>query len=278
MSVISLTVLTFSVIFLEIAKYLLPFILIVFSLSRNVNAFDLTGFQPVAPYSVFSTFSAESLPKGKAAFATDAEILLDPDYYRFLFKSAYGITDNLEIGVTIPYVHKWADTIDGFEDSAIGLKHRILDENRFGISFAYILNASVPSGRDEFSTDGRFGGGIILTKRLGPIKGHANLFYEVPSKDSFDQELIFGLGIDFSASHNVKILAELYSKKSHYSGKFDFLEGRFGYRIKATDLIYTTLGVGFNFKDNGPDYRMMFSLTFLYPYEKRVIKKIYEEE
>ncbi|MGB9714886.1 MAG: hypothetical protein ACPL1G_00510 [Thermodesulfovibrionales bacterium] len=259
-------------------KNLLPFILIFFSISTNVNAFDLTGLQPVAPYGVFSTFSAESLPKGKAAFSTDAEILLDPDYYRFLIKSAYGITDNLEIDITVPYVHKWTDTIDGFEDSAIGLKHRILDEDSFGLSVAYILNASIPSGRDEFSTDGRFGGGIIFTKRLGPVKGHVNFFYEIPGKGSFDEELIFGAGLDFSASHNVKILAELYSKKSHYSEKFDSLEGRFGYRIKATDILYTTLGAGFNFKDNGPDFRIIFSLTFLYPYEKRVIKKIYEEE
>ncbi|MGQ9570864.1 MAG: hypothetical protein ACUVUQ_08505 [Thermodesulfovibrionales bacterium] len=259
-------------------KYFLSFIFIALSLSRNVNAFDLTGLQPVAPYSVFSTFSAESMPKGKIAFSSDAEILLDPDYYRFLVKSAYGITDNLEICITIPYIHKWADTIDGFEDPAIGLKHRFLDEDRSGLSVAYILNASLPSGRDEFSTDGRLGAGIILTKRVGPVKGHANFFYEFPGKGSFDEELIFGAGLDFSASHNVKILAELYSKKSHYSEKFDSLEGRFGYRIKATDLLFTTLGVGFNFKDKSPDYRIMFSLTFLYPYKKQVIKKIYEEE
>jgi hypothetical protein len=259
-------------------KYLFPFILIILSISRNVNAFDLTGLQPIAPYGVFSTFSAESLPKGKMAFSTDAEILLDPDYYRFLLKSGYGITNNLEISITIPYVHKWADSIDGFEDSAIGLKHRIFDEERFGLSVAYILNASLPSGRDEFSTDGRFGVGVILTKRIGPVKGHANFFYEIPGKGSFDEELIFGAGLDFSASHSANILAEIYSKKSHYSEKFDSLEGRFGYRIKAADTLYTTIGAGFNFKNRSPDYRIMFSLTFLYPYEKRVIRKIYEEE
>lgn len=264
--------------FLEMAKYFLPVILIVLFLNEDAHCFDITGLQPTPPYGVFSTFSAESLPKGKAAFSTDAEILLDPDFYRFLFKSAYGITDTLEFNMTIPYVHKWADTMDGFEDIAVGFKHRIFDEVRYGLSVAYILNASLPSGRDEFSTDGRFGGGLIFSKRVGPVKGHANFFYETPGKGSFDEELILGAGLDFSASHNVKILAELYSKKSHDSEKFDSLEGRIGYRIKAADMLYTTLGAGFNLMTKSPDYRIMFSMTFLYPYEKRVIKKIYEEE
>jgi hypothetical protein len=260
------------------AKYFLPVIFIVFSLNEYAQAFDITGLQPLAPYGVFSTFSAESLPKGKAAFSTDAEILLDPDFYRFLFKSAYGITDNLEFNMTIPYVYKWADTIDGFEDIALGFKHRILDEGRYGLSLAYILNASLPSGRDEFSTDGRFGAGIIFSKRVGPVKGHANFFYEIPGKSSFEKEFIYGAGLDFSASHNVKILAELYSKKSYDPDKFDSIEGRIGYRIKAADMLYTTLGASFDLKNKSPDYRIMFSLTFLYPYEKKVIKRIYEEE
>jgi hypothetical protein len=264
--------------FLVMAKYFLPVIFIVLSLNEYAQAFDITGLQPVAPYGVFSTFSAESLPKGKAAFSTDAEILLDPDFYRFLFKSAYGITDNLEFNMTIPYVYKWADTIDGFEDIALGFKHRILDEYRYGLSLAYILNASLPSGRDEFSTDGRFGAGIIFSKRVGPVKGHANFFYEIPGKSSFEKEFIFGAGLDFSASHNVKILAELYSKKSYDPDKFDSIEGRIGYRIKAADMLYTTLGASFDLMNKSPDYRIMFSLTFLYPYEKKVIKKIYEEE
>jgi hypothetical protein len=142
-------------------NYLLLVILIVLSLNEDAQAFDITGLQPTAPYSVFSTFSAESLSKGKAAFSTDAEILLDPDFYRFLFKSAYGITDNFEFNMTIPYVHKWADTMDGFEDIAVGFKHRIFDEAKYGLSVAYILNASLPSGRNEFA-DGRFGGSHLV--------------------------------------------------------------------------------------------------------------------
>ncbi|MDI6891150.1 MAG: hypothetical protein QMC83_09500 [Thermodesulfovibrionales bacterium] len=258
--------------------FLLPVILMILSLHKDSYGFDITGLQPTPPYGVFSTFSAESLPKGKVAFSTDAEILIEPDFYRFFFKTAYGITDAVEFNMTIPYIHKWADSVDGFEDIALGLKHRFFDEGKYGLSIAYILNASIPSGRDEFSTDGRFGGGLIVSKRVGPVKGHINFFYEEPGKGSLDEEIILGAGLDFAAAHNVKILAELYSKKSHDSKEFDSLEGRVGYRIKTTDLIYTTLGAGFDLKNRGPEYRIMFSVTFLLPSEKKTIKRVYEEE
>jgi hypothetical protein len=171
-----------------------------------------------------------------------------------------------------------ADSTDGFEDIALGFKHRFFDEGKYGPSLACILNTSIPSGREGFSTDGRFGIGFIVSKRVGPVKGHVNLFYEKPGKRSLEDELSFLAGLDFAAAHNFKILAELYCKKGHDSGKIDSVEGRIGYRIKTTDFIYTTFGVGFDLKNRNPETRIMFSVSFLLPPEKKEVKKIYEEE
>jgi hypothetical protein len=260
-------------------KYLLlPVILMILPFHKDSYGFDMTGLQPAPPYGVFSTFSAESVPKGKIALSADAEILFDPDFYRFLFKTAYGITDTLELNMTIPYIYKWADSVDGFEDIAIGLKHRFLDESKHGVSIAYILNASIPSGHDEFSTNGSFGGGIIVSKRVGPVNGHINVFYEKPGKGSLKDEIILAAGLDFAAAHNVKILGEIYSKKGYDSKELDSTEVRIGYRIKASDMIYTTLGVGFDLQNKDPEYRILLSVSFVLPHEKKVIKKIYEEE
>jgi len=240
--------------------------------------FDITGLQPVPPYGIFSVFSAESLPKGNIAFSPGAEVLMDPDFYRFLFKAAYGITDTLEFNLTIPYVHQWADSVDGFEDIAFGLKYRFFDEGKYGPSLAYILNASIPSGRDGFSTEGRYGGGIILTKRVGPVIGHANIFFEEPGEGGLDEEIFFGAGLDFAASHNFKFLAELNFKKNHDTKEYDSLEGRIGYRVKTDGMIYTTIGAGFDLKNRGPDFRITFSITFVIPPGRKAIKKVYEEE
>jgi hypothetical protein len=264
---------------LKMRKYLsLPVMLFILLFPEGSPGFDITGLQPTSPYGVFSTFSAESPPKGKFSLSADAEILFEPDFYRFLFKTAYGVTDNIEFNVTIPYIYKWADRIDGFEDIAIGFKHRFIDESKFGPSLAYILNASVPSGRDQFSTDGCFGGGFVVTKRVGPVKGHFNAFYEKPGKGSLDDEVILAVGLDFAAAHNMKLLAELYSKKGFDSNKFDSTELRVGYRVRASDILYTTVGAAFDIETNDPEYRLLFSVSFLLPPEKKVIKKLYEEE
>ncbi len=251
--------------------------LILLFLSKNSYGFEMTGLRPVEPYGVFSTFSAESLPKTKAAFSAGAEITIDPNFYKVLFKTAYGLTDNIELNMTIPYTFDGEST-SGLEDIAIGFKHRFFDEGKYGPSIAYILNASVPSGQDEFSTDGRYGVGLIVSKRVGPFNGHMNLFYERPNNRKLDDEVSFLAGLDFAAAHNFKILAELYCNKRHESDDVDLVEGRIGYRVKTTEFIYTTFGVGVDLKDGNPESRIMFSVTFLSPSKKKEIKKIYEEE
>ncbi|MDH5201941.1 MAG: transporter [Nitrospirota bacterium] len=260
-------------------KYFLPLIiLLLLFLHQNSYSFDVTGLQPTEPYGIFSTFSAESLPKGKFAISTGAEILMEPDFYRFILKGAYGITDNIEFNMTVPYIHKWADTVDGFEDNAFGIKHRFFDEGKYGPSVAYIVTVSLSSGRNEFSTDGRFGIGLIASKRVGPVNGHMNLFYQRPGTGRQNDEFSFLAGLDFAASHNFKFLAELIAKKSHDSHHFDSTEARIGYRILTTDMIYTTLGLGFGLTSTSPEYRIMLSVSFLFPHEKKKIKKVYEEE
>ncbi|MEW6002410.1 MAG: hypothetical protein AB1638_07175 [Nitrospirota bacterium] len=252
--------------------------ILLFSFCKASYGFDISGLQPIAPYGVFSTFSADSLLKGKIAVSPGAEISKEPDFYRFLLKTAYGITNNIELEMTVPYIYNWANSVDGFEDVAFGLKHRFFEEGKYGPSIAYMLNASLPSGRDDFSTDGRFGAGLILSKRVGPVNGHVNLFYEKPGTGKLEDEISFVTGLDFAAAHNFKILAELLCKKSHFSKEIDQVEGRIGYRIKTTDIIYTTVGAGFDFKKRNPEYRIIFSISFVPPPKKKKIKKIYEEE
>jgi hypothetical protein len=93
-------------------------------------AFDVSGLQPVAPNSIFSTFSTESLPKNKVSVEMGFEKSKDPDFYRFSLKSAYGISDSMEFNLTVPYVYNFNTTTDGMEDIAIGFKHRFYDEGK----------------------------------------------------------------------------------------------------------------------------------------------------
>ncbi len=247
-------------------------------LTGTSYGFDVSGLQPVAPYGIFSTFSAESLPRGKVALEAGFERSNEPDFYRFSARAAYGISDSFEFEITVPYVYDYGDSVDGMEDVSVGFKHRFYEEGKYGPSLAYLINASINNGRDEFSTHGRFGGGLIVSKRVGPFKGHFNVLYERPGTGSLEDEITFQGGIEFSAAHNFKMLGELLARKSYPTNVYDKIEARFGYRIKTTDSIYTTFGAGVDLKRRSPEYRIMISISYTPPEKKKEIKKIFEEE
>lgn len=244
--------------------------------SPSVYAFEFKGLQPLPPYGVLSTFSAESLKQHKVGIGFGLEKSKEPDFYRTVFHLAYGIHDRVELNFSLPYVLDWED-IDGTEDFSIGVKHRFIDESLYSPAVAYILTASIPTGREEFSTDGRVGGGLLLTKKVGPFKGHLNAFYSNPEKSGLKDEYTLNIGAELAISHNSRLLAEIVGKKDHLKNKIDLLEWRLGYRIATTENIYTTVGAGFDIKNRTPDIRLMFSVSIILPKEKKTIQKVYEE-
>lgn len=266
-------------------KRFIFFLIIAFSalnLSGVSFAFDSYGLQPLAPNGIFSTFSTESLPEKAFSIEVATERSREPNYYRFSLKGAYGITDRIEFSAAVPYVYNFNGGYDGFEDISFGVKHRFYDEGKHGPSLAYLINASFSTGRDEITSNGGYAAGIVVSKRVGPFKGHFNLFYERPGTSRLDEDLLLSAGIELSAAHNFALLSELTTKKKLHNadetGKYKQMEARFGVRIKTTDSIYTTLGAGFDIENRTPEYRLMLSVTFLTPHEKKKIKKIYEEE
>jgi len=258
-------------------KRTILFIILFISVTERLFAFDISGLQPLAPNGVFSTFSAESLQKNKTSVEIAAEKSVEPDFYRFSVKAAYGLNDNMELSLSIPYVYHYSDEENGLEDIAVGFKHRFYDEDKYGPSIAYLLSASIPSGADELSSDGRLLAGLIVSKRVGPFSGHVNLFYEKPGTASLNDEIYLLGGIEFSAAHNFKILSEIIVKKNHEKNKENQIEGRFGYRIKTTEYIYTTFGAGLDMKARSPEYRVFMSVNFTTSKEKRIRKFIEEE-
>jgi len=246
-------------------------------LSTSAHAFDVKGLQPLPPYGVFSTFSAESLKQNKVGFGLSVEKSYDPNFYRTVFNLAYGIHDKFEMNITLPYVAEWENRVDGFEDVSFGIKHRVMDEGKYEPAIAYVLTVSPPSGKDEFTTEGRVGGGLLLTKKVGPFKGHFNALYSKPDKYGLKDEYSVNLGAELAVTHDSKVLAEVVGRKNYFKNKIDMLEWRLGYRIATTEYLYTTIGVGFDIKNRTPDYRLMFSVSVILPPEKKRIQRIYEE-
>lgn len=237
-------------------------------------AFDLSGPQPPAPFGIFSTMSADSPKKGSSAVAFSFEQSGEPDFYRYSSQLAVAVTGNVELGMNIPYVD---DETTGLEDISFTLKHRFFEEGMYGPSIAYLLIASTASNTEELSTEGGAGAGLIASKRIGPVKGHINLIYRTPWDSSLEDEIRFSAGIDFAASHDFRILAELYTRKGHFSDKVDQREARLGYRFLYGERVFSTIGVAFGLNNKPPDYRIMASISLIFPRGQKTIKRIYEE-
>ncbi len=239
------------------------------------DGFDIKGLQPLPPFGVFSTFSTESLKRNQFGIGIGIEKSSEPSFNRSYLQLAYGLHDKFELNLTIPYVSNFYDT-SGFEDFSFGIKHRLRGESRYLPSFAYILMVSANSGKNEFSTEGGLGWGLILTKKIGPFKGHLNFLHTKPGSSRFKDQYILTIGSELAVTHNSKILAEIAGRKNFVKNKLDLLEWRLGYRVATTDNIFTTIGAGFDIKNRTPDYRLMLLISIILPKEEKTIQRVYE--
>ena len=254
----------------------LVLILLIPSISFGGDIYEVKGYTPIAPYGVFSTFSAKSLQQGQLAIGPSFELLSESDLKRLSLQAAYGIKDNIEIGINIPYVI--TDAEEGLEDLGAGIKYRFIDEGRYGPSVAALFTATIPSGRHTYSTNSTdVGMGMLISKRVGPFNGNVNLIYTRVGKSGLKNELLYTIGVEFAAARNLQLLGELYGKKSRFSSDNNSLEARFGYRILTGNSVYTTIGLGFDLRNKNPEYRAMLSISFIYPPEKKKVIRIIEE-
>jgi hypothetical protein len=229
-------------------------------------AFEPDIVKPVAPNGVIQTFGAQSLQEGSYAGGINFEYVKHQTYYRFTLGYAYGITNSIELTLNAPYVYHLETDMpgyySGFEDIGAALKYRFLEQGAYGPSAAVLLMGYTPTGSDAFSREGGVGGGVVLSRRVGPFMGNVNWVYTVPGQSVLKNEWDFLAGLDFSAARNLKMLAELHIRKGQSSSTVNLTEGRFGYRL-FTEKFFSTVAVGYDFKDRNPEFRVIVSLTLV---------------
>jgi hypothetical protein len=248
-------------------------ILVLYSFSE---ALDENKFVPVQPMGTFSTLSAYTFGKGRLGVMLGTEKVVEPDFTRFSLSVEYGLTENIDILLNIPYTVDYFQG-DGFQDISIGFKQRIVIEKYISPSLSYLLGVTIPGSRG-ISTRGSIGGGVLLSKKVGPFSGNVNLFYFLPAESRLEDEIQLNMGFVLAVAHNFDILADMILKETHSSKKVDIAEGRFGYRVKLSSSTFGIVGIGYDFKNRSPEWRILFSISTIYPEEKKSIRRIYEEE
>jgi peptidoglycan-associated lipoprotein len=295
--------------------YLSVFVLILFglhdvSLAQDAPLAQPRSYQPIGTTGVFSVFSAKTLKKGQIAVG----IALDfaegigpydddhhPDQKTLALQLGYGLTERFDIGLDLPFTWWYPDTFawkgervgfheQGLDDLSIGLRYRLLDEKEAAPGIAILGAATFPTGDENkgLSTGGTdYDAKLILSKRIGPVNSHFNIGYSWPGTQKYDLEegITYGVGIDFSASSQVQLLAELIGNKNRFTQGLnpeahnDPLEWKLGLRFISDTGIIATLGTGFGcLSPATPDYRIIAGLTYTYPPEARRVIKVKEPE
>jgi len=247
-------------------------ILSFFAVPATSLAMDMSGYQPPAPFGVFSTASAETPEPMQSAVSFTYEKVGGPDFNRYSTQLAMGLSRSIEFGINIPYVDDSVE--EGMEDITFSLKHRFFDEGKYGPSAAYILTGAKSSNNEKYSTKGGYGGGLIASKRIGPVQVLFNALYTNPKQEELEDDIRGSLGFIFAADHNFNLLAEIMARKSYYSRSLDQAEARIGYRFLYGNRIYSTLGVALGIDDKGPDYRILLSISLLFPKMKMSVQDL----
>jgi hypothetical protein len=122
------------------------------------------------------------------------------------WKLTYGLLNNLEVFVVIPYVHNWASNVEapGFSgeraadsgdlgDINLTFKYLLLPETRTRPTVTFLLATDFPSGRfralnpSRLGTEVTSGGayvfttGLNLSKYLRPFMLYGNVWYSMPT-------------------------------------------------------------------------------------------------
>jgi outer membrane protein OmpA-like peptidoglycan-associated protein len=153
-----------------------------------------------------------------------------PQLLDFGITGAFSFTDNLEIGVLLPYRRlSLSDEahLEGFEETGIGdiqatAKYRLLEETDRRPALGMFTTLSFPTG-DEAKGLGSGAYdvtiGSAMTKHLGPVKLYGNIGYLVsgweegdpnPLFDNYENSLLYGVGLEFPAYHDrIRLFSEL---------------------------------------------------------------------
>lgn len=211
-------------------------------------------------------------PDGHEAYNIDMEI-------------NYGVVNNLDVGVEIPYIF-WRPKEANLHMDAIGdmiLKARLLFlKGRPGnpISMTVQPFFKVPTPEDDkdilksgpgFSTgETDFGFLLIATRESLPLIAHLNLGYTFTNRPSFGPDykniFTFRLALEYNHDKRLKLLGELTGETNKNPSDDDIFSILFGTRYRLNDdaWIDAAYSLGLADSKSGPDSTATMGITVNY--------------
>lgn len=181
----------------------------------------------------------------------------------------YGVTENLEISMEIPYlIHdlKGGDSEEGVGDINLVAKYLLIQEEERNPAFAVKGVVKLDNGNEDKglgSAEKDYTVVAVASKAVGALTLHLQFGYSWIGGDN--DETPYGLAFDYAASEPFHVVAEINGKR-HPDRKDEEnpLETLVGFTYKISDHLILDAGYRRGFTDASPDWSTTMGASITY--------------
>lgn len=205
----------------------------------------------------------------------DTQYIYDEDYKsrtretKFCLYMLYGLTDNWDIGVTVPYGYVNYDRetkTNGFMDIEIETKYRLFEETSLLPSFAFYVDYLTSSANEEKylgSGDQDLWLNSIFSKTLQEnLWLDLNLGYYFTGGKGTDDAFLYSVGITTGFREKLYVYAELYGEVE-FECSFDdnVCIGALSVGYEINPRIFVKVGTAVGISDSASDLQISARLS-----------------
>ncbi|OHB32263.1 MAG: hypothetical protein A2X84_08910 [Desulfuromonadaceae bacterium GWC2_58_13] len=107
-------------------------------------------------------------------------------------------------------------------------------------------------------------GRVIASYKPGKFGLHLNAGYlsnDSPPDQSYDNQTLFGGGVEFFPAYRLRLIAEMEAKSEKFKGTDGPAEATLGFQYFLAPHLTLNFGIGFGISDGSPDWRALVGLT-----------------
>jgi hypothetical protein len=222
-----------------------------------------------------TTDDAGTVEKGKFQFETGFDFTRQDNHDREISPSltiSYGLLEKMDVGIGSGYLFvlpKEGENENGFGDTELKLKYRLLDERDWMPSFAMTGNLKIPTaseskGLGSGKTD--FGINTIVTKNLSKRWViHLNFGYTFLGEHGVNNEFNYSAAAQFILSDKWALVGEIVGVNNFNGRKGDDpISGLLGTYYLISENVIWDAGVEIGMNKAAPDFRLTTGLTLLF--------------
>jgi hypothetical protein len=222
-----------------------------------------------------TTDDAGTVEKGKFQFETGFDFTRQDNHDREISPSltiSYGLLEKMDVGIGSGYLFvrpKEGENENGFGDTELKLKYRLLDERGWMPSFAVTGNLKIPTaseskGLGSGKTD--FGINTIVTKNLSKRWViHLNFGYTFLGEHEVNNEFNYSAAAQFILSDKWALVGEIVGVNNFNGRKGDDpISGLLGTYYLISENVIWDAGVEIGMNKAAPDFRLTTGLTLLF--------------